>query len=178
MTASASVVEALRAMKDLDTRAHHDGYDDGPGGGNYIYRDVVFTDELYPLIDKVLSALNTPQPAEQDAREAVARIIAPDALRLSEDAAWAADRHAARIAWKSALSKADAILALTQAAPDGWVLVPVEPTPAMVEAAVSASSFYVSTYEEGVTPIEPVSAIVYLAMLSASPAPPAQGAKP
>jgi hypothetical protein len=46
---------ALRRIRDLDTRTHHDGYDNGPGGGNYIYRDVIFTDEAFPLIDAALT---------------------------------------------------------------------------------------------------------------------------
>jgi hypothetical protein len=52
---------------------------------------------------------------------------------------------------------------------DAMKLVPVDPTEAMIEAAVQVASFYVSTYEEGVTPVEPVSAIIYRAMLAASP---------
>jgi hypothetical protein len=46
---------ALRRIRDLDTRTHHDGYDNGLGGGNYIYRDVIFTDEAFPLIDAALT---------------------------------------------------------------------------------------------------------------------------
>lgn len=49
------LVEALRKIRDLDTRSHHDGYDSGPGGGNYIYREVIFTDEAFPIIDAALS---------------------------------------------------------------------------------------------------------------------------
>jgi hypothetical protein len=55
----AAEIERLRGslgrIRDLDTRTHHDGYDNGPGGGNYIYRDVIFTDEAFPLIDAALT---------------------------------------------------------------------------------------------------------------------------
>lgn len=61
--AALSVMEAmakgLEAIRDLDTRDHHDGYDDGPGGGNFVYRDVIFTDEAFPLIDTALSQYRT-----------------------------------------------------------------------------------------------------------------------
>jgi len=48
------LAKALERIKDLEPRTHHDGYDNGPGGGNYIYRDVVFTDEAFPIIDEAL----------------------------------------------------------------------------------------------------------------------------
>lgn len=51
-------------------------------------------------------------PLAEGGREQIARIIAPDAERLAEDAAWAPDRRAAREQWADALAKADAILAL------------------------------------------------------------------
>ena len=52
---------------------------------------------------------------------------------------------------------------------ENTVNVPREPTREMIEAAIQAASFYVGTFEEGQTPVEPVSVIVYRAMLSAAP---------
>lgn len=51
----ADLLAALKLVRDLDTRTHHDGYDDGPGGGNYIYRDVIFADEAFAIIDAALA---------------------------------------------------------------------------------------------------------------------------
>lgn len=50
-------VEALEKAKDLDVSLLHDGYDGGAGGGNYVYADVVRTDELFPLLDQALADL-------------------------------------------------------------------------------------------------------------------------
>lgn len=84
-----------------------------------------------------------PQPAEQDAREAVDPID---------------ERTGHPTSYSNPL--------LTQAAPDGWRLVPVEPTPEMTHAGKMASAPASWHYLN----------ITYRAMLSASPAPPAQGA--
>jgi len=52
-------VEAITKAKDLDVSLLHDGYDSGAGGGNYVYADVVRTEELFPLLDQALAALKS-----------------------------------------------------------------------------------------------------------------------
>ena len=83
-----------------------------------------------------------------------------------EDACCCGQCMAHETALDTAKSTIKAILALAAPA-EGYVLVPVEPTEAMIEAGRDAASFYVATYEEGITPIEPVAAIVYRAMIAA-----------
>ena len=55
IAAAPDLLEALKRVRDLDTRSLHVGYDDGPGGGNYVYRDVIFADEAFAIIDAALS---------------------------------------------------------------------------------------------------------------------------
>jgi len=42
--------EAMKALRGLDIHHHHVGYDDGPGGGNYVYADVVILEEAEDAI--------------------------------------------------------------------------------------------------------------------------------
>ena len=38
------LVEALEAILNAETKPMHVGYDDGPGGGNFIYADAILAD--------------------------------------------------------------------------------------------------------------------------------------
>ena len=164
MTASASVVEAVLLMKLKELIREQS---EGEWTGEMIEKDA-------HVFAVALSSLFTPQPAEQDAREAVARVerfIREWARGLANGDMFyglhAGDEREAH------LSVADlrTILALTQAAPDGWVLVPVEPTEAMLAAGESAA------WDDGNSmPAIRAMPKAWSAMLSASPAPPAQGA--
>lgn len=51
----AALKAALEKVRDLETLSHHDGYDNGPGGGNYIYVDVIRADEAFAIIDQALA---------------------------------------------------------------------------------------------------------------------------
>jgi hypothetical protein len=47
---------AIRAILAVETHLLHCGYDDGPGGGNYVYKDVIRTDdEAFALARAALS---------------------------------------------------------------------------------------------------------------------------
>lgn len=50
-------IALVKKAQDLDTHLMHDGYDNAPGGGNYVYADVVRTDELLPILDEIIKAL-------------------------------------------------------------------------------------------------------------------------
>jgi hypothetical protein len=50
-----AVAPLLKQVLALETRSLHDGYDNGPGGGNFIYRDVILTDEAFPLIEQAIA---------------------------------------------------------------------------------------------------------------------------
>ncbi len=54
---NATLVAAASAVLTAETYSHHVGYDNGPGGGNYIYADVVRTDS--ESFDKLRAALRT-----------------------------------------------------------------------------------------------------------------------
>lgn len=169
MTASASVVEALAKydadaalcpVRQNDVRSVKECRKCGA-----TQSDRCGQDHPYPVIEALRASIATPHPAEQDAREAVARIV--------EDAAREGIRN-------YCLDRTDftaapfvrRILAITQAAPDGWVLVPVEPTHEMIEAG------YQPWLNRGNRKGPSVVRGVYLAMLSASPAPQAYGWRP
>lgn len=160
MTASASVVDLKPCPFCGGAASLHDGM------GEFWARcgDCGVTGAMRTRADRAVRDWNeraAPHPAEQDAREAVARVV--------EDAAREGIRN-------YCLDRTDftaapfvrRILALTQAAPDGWRLVPVEPTEAMIEAGRVVGSLRFANRASD----------TYRAMLSASPAPPAQGAKP
>lgn len=137
-------------------------------------------------------------PIDGELREAVARIVEPTAFKswqatydyglkigdseaeARETAEWAHGKFRAE-----ALAKADAILSLLQArqangagSAEGWKLVPVEPTDAMLKAAFVAmnetpSGTWKRMKEEGVTPrrLFDVKMVPrYRAMIAATPA--------
>ena len=53
--AAPEMAEALRAIIGAQTDLLHVGYDDAPGGGNYVYADVIRTDN--PAFDLARAAL-------------------------------------------------------------------------------------------------------------------------
>lgn len=55
------LVEALRAILDTETVSVHVGYDNGVGGGNFIYADAVRTDsDAFAKARAALEGLETP----------------------------------------------------------------------------------------------------------------------
>ena len=123
-------------------------------------------------------------------KEAVARIVDPGAAAIV-DAYGGLSQHRDSFdrAWLSALSKAEAILALISSSPlsigldeEGWGLVPREPTEEMVEAAlVAVAEFNEQFFERESDFAQAMAAkialgdgrlygVAYRAMLSAAPA--------
>lgn len=110
-----------------------------------------------PVSMGLLSCLT--HPAEQDAREAVHKAVLGSVITTEFGTA-------VDIAHLTA-----AVSALTQAAPDGRVLVPVEPTREMIEAF---RDWYALHFGRPI--MKGKARKIVTRMLSASPAPPAQGA--
>lgn len=179
MTASASVVEALRGAVStmIEQRDRFKRY-----GKSHAELDLAISDaEL---------ALNAPHPAEQDAREAVAwnRCDSTNQVMLYtlRQDGWRKGQPVMVNDVMVTVQKANAsesdiepvaatvLSALTRAAPDGWVLVPVEPMPEMVAAWYRVKNGH--HFHDEPAPTDTSDYAAYRAMLSASPAPPAQGA--
>lgn len=87
--------------------------------------------------------MSEPQSTPEALREAMARAIDPDAFDTAEldslahnHSAWAMLRDHYEVCQQKALRRADAAL---RAVPPGFVLVPRDPTEAMIQAACDAT---------------------------------------
>jgi hypothetical protein len=51
----AELVEVLEAIRQLETRDVHVSYDNGSGGGNYVYADYISAEDAFAIIDAALA---------------------------------------------------------------------------------------------------------------------------